>query len=92
MLGWSSLRALFPDGICAEFARPCSECVRAGDPVMMTMLRRLAPPSNLLFGADYSCFDVARLLGLFRRLDLPEATRRMIKRGDGAAPPPRWNI
>ena len=85
------MRALCPDGVYAEFARPYFECARVDAPEAMTMLRSLLPPAHLPFGSDYSYLHFAHPVGLFGRLELPEATRQMIERGNAAALLPRWN-
>lgn len=89
-VGPDKLKAMFPDGVRAEFSRLHFECAQACSPTNMAALRSLVPDTNILFGSDYPIFPLAYGSGQFAKLRLAPATRRMIARGNAQALLPRW--
>jgi 6-methylsalicylate decarboxylase len=92
--GWKSvgperLKTLFPDGVYAEFAKFYYECAQAYAPETFAMLRTLLPASHLLYGSDFSYFDIGYSIGQFAALTLPDDERRMIAGGNAATLLPR---
>ena len=89
-VGPEKLKAMFPDGVRAEFGRLHFECAQACSLTNMAALRSLVPDTNILFGSDYPIFPLAYGSGQFAKLDLPPTTRRMIGRTNAEALLPRW--
>jgi predicted TIM-barrel fold metal-dependent hydrolase len=92
--GWETvgperLKALFPQGVYAEFGKLYFECAQAYAPETMAMLRSIVPASHLLFGSDYSYFHVAHSVQRFNALALPADVQQQIKNGNAAALLPR---
>jgi predicted TIM-barrel fold metal-dependent hydrolase len=79
-VGPERLRALFPDGIEAEFRKLYFEGAQAYSPVNMDALMKLVPASHILFGTDYDRFPIAHSIKLFAALKLPANIRRGIER------------
>lgn len=78
-VGPERLKALFSAGIYAEFAKLYFECAQAYAPENFEMLLKVAPPSHLLFGTDYSYFPIAHSVECFGKLRLPDDVRRLIQ-------------
>lgn len=89
-VGAERLKAMFPQGVHAEFAKLYFECAQAYAPEAMALLRSVVPESHLLFGSDYSYFHVSHAVGLLDALKIPEALKTRIRRGNAAALLPRW--
>ena len=89
-VGPERLAQLFPDGVYAEFARLHFECAQAFAPETFAMLQKLVPPTNLLFGSDFSYFPVAHSVELFARLSMPDDLRHKIASQNAASLLPRW--
>ena len=94
--GWQSvgperLKALFPDGVYAEFGKLYFECAQAYAPETIEMLLKIVPPSHLLYGSDFSYFPISHSVDLFRSLSLPDELRTMIAGANAAAILPRWS-
>jgi 6-methylsalicylate decarboxylase len=68
-VGPERLRAMFPDGIEAEFRKLYFEGAQAYDPVNFGALRKLAPTSHI-FGTDYNRFPISHSVALFEKLKL----------------------
>ena len=93
--GWRSvgpqtLAEIAPDGVYAEFAKLYFECAQAYAPETIDLLRKLVPPSHLLFGTDYSYFPVAHAVEQFGKLDLPDDVRALMRGANAATLLPRW--
>lgn len=89
-IGPEKLRQLFPGGIEAEFRKLYFEGAQAYDPVNFGALRKLVPPSHILFGTDYNRFPIVHSVALLEKLKLSAADRRAIERDNAAALLPRW--
>ena len=89
-VGPEKLKAMFPDGVYAEFARLHFECAQAFAPETFAMLQKMVPPTNLLFGTDFSYFPVAHSVKLFHDLSMPTALRHGIASANAGALLPRW--
>ena len=94
--GWQSvgperLKALFPDGVYAEFGKLYFECAQAYAPETIEMLLKIVPPSHLLYGSDFSYFPISHSVELFRSLTLPDELRTMIAAANAKAILPRWS-
>ena len=89
-VGPEKLKALFPDGVYAEFGKFYFDCAQAFAPESFALLRKVIPPTHLLFGTDFSYFPVAHSVGLFAKLDMPAELRRQIAGANAAALLPRW--
>jgi predicted TIM-barrel fold metal-dependent hydrolase len=83
------LRAMFPDGIEAEFRTFYFECAQAFDAPNFGAIRRLVSDTHLLFGTDYSIFPIAHTVKIFESLKLPAASKHAIERGNAEALFPR---
>lgn len=88
-IGEAKLRALFPDGVNAAFAKLFFEGAQALSAPNLSALRALVPDSQILFGSDYPYFSLDyaadRLAGLKLRRSLREAishdnARRLLTR------------
>jgi predicted TIM-barrel fold metal-dependent hydrolase len=90
-VGPEKLRALFPEGIEAEFRRLYFEGAQGYAPENMGALMKLVPLSHILFGTDYNRFPISHSVRLFESLKLAPAARRAIERDNAAALLPRWN-
>lgn len=89
-VGEAKLKAVFPDGVHAEFSKLYFDCAQAYAPEAFDLLRKVAPATHLLFGSDYSYFPVSHAMGQFRALKLPRALERQVQGGNAAALFPRW--
>lgn len=89
-VGPDRLAELFPQGIYAEFAKLYFECAQAYAPETFDLVRKVVPPTHLLFGTDYSYFPVAHAVGQFNALQMPDDLRRRIRGANAAALLPRW--
>jgi predicted TIM-barrel fold metal-dependent hydrolase len=84
-LGPEKLRALFPDGIHAEFGKLFFECAQAYDQRTVDYLAGVAPVSHILFGSDFSYFPIAHGVEQFSSLHLDDVARQAIAGGNAAA-------
>jgi 6-methylsalicylate decarboxylase len=91
-VGPERLKALFPNGIEAEFRKLYFEGAQAYSPVNMEALMKLVPASHILFGTDYDRFPIAHSIRLFNSLKLSEPVRRQIERGNAETLLPRWKV
>src|SRR6266850_612017 len=89
-VGPERLRALFPNGIEAEFRKLYFEGAQAYSPVNMDALMKLVPASHILFGTDYDRFPIAHSVKLFAALRLSSNVRRAIERDNAVTLLPRW--
>ncbi len=89
-VGPERLNHMFPDGVYAEFAKFYFDCAQAFAPEEFDLLRKIIPPSHLLFGSDFSYFPVAHSVELFARLALPQDLRDQIASVNAASLLPRW--
>lgn len=84
------LKAMFPDGVYAEFAKFYFDCAQAFAPESFELLRKVIPASHLLFGSDFSYFPVEHSARLFSRLPMSAELRRQIASANAASLLPRW--
>ena len=89
-VGPERLKVMFPDGIYAEFAKLYLDCAQAFAPETFDLLRKVVPPTHLLFGSDYSYFPVAHSVELFAKLQMPLDVREKISSANAASLLPRW--
>ncbi len=89
-VGRERLDAAFPDGIYAEFARLHFDCAQAYAPETMATLLRLAGPSQLLFGSDYSYFPVSHSVAQLAALALDDGVIQAVGGGNAARLFPRF--
>lgn len=86
----------FPDGIEPEFAKFYFELAQAYSPEYLAGLKRMVPPSHLLFGTDYPLFPMQHAAGLFAAADIPAQMRREISHENALALFPRvkanWRV
>jgi predicted TIM-barrel fold metal-dependent hydrolase len=78
-VGPDRLKKMFPDGVYAEFA-----------PESFDLLRKVVPPTHLLFGSDFSYFPIAHSASLFAKLQMPLDLRKQISSTNAATLLPRW--
>jgi predicted TIM-barrel fold metal-dependent hydrolase len=83
-VGPEKLKALFPDGIYAEFGKLYFDLAQALAPEVLQFLRQVVPESHLLFGSDFSYFAIASSVEQFSGLNLNEDVRRAVG-GENAA-------
>ena len=88
-VGSERLKFLFPDGVYAEFGKLYFECAQAYASETMDLLRRVVPPSHLLFGSDFSYFPIAHSSEVFSALALEADAEKAIGGGNAAALFPR---
>ncbi len=91
-VGPQKLKEMFPDGVYAEFAKFYFDCAQAFAPESFELLRKVVPPTHLLFGTDFSYFPVAHSVDLFAKLQMPAGLRQQISSGNAAALLPRWKV
>lgn len=89
-VGPDRLKAMFPEGIHAEFSKLYFECAQAYAPEAFDLVRKVAAPTHLLFGSDFSYFPISHAMELVKELRLPEGFRRQLMGGNAAAILPRW--
>ena len=89
-VGAQKMKALFPDGVYAEFAKLHFDCAQAYAPEEFELLRKVVPTSNLLFGSDFSYFEIDHAVRQFAALEMSPDVRRAIRGGNAAALLPRW--
>ena len=89
-VGPDAMKDFFPDGVYAEYSKLYFECAQAYSPEAFELLRRVVPPSHLLFGSDYSYFYLSHAVKQFAALEMPQAVREGIRGGNAAALFPRW--
>lgn len=89
-VGADAMKEFFPDGVYAEYSKLYFECAQAYSPEAFELLRKVAPPSHLLFGSDYSYFYMSHAVRQFAALDMPQSLRQGIRGGNAAALFPRW--
>ena len=89
-VGPDKLKQMFPEGVYAEFAKFYFDCAQAFAPEAFELLRKVVPPTHLLFGSDFSYFPVAHSCELFARLQMPPQLRQQISCSNAAALLPRW--
>lgn len=89
-VGPDRLRAMFPDGIEAEFRKFYFEGAQGFDQPNFDAIRKLVPVSHLLFGTDYNRFPIAHTIKIFDSLKLPSAEKHAIERGNAEMLFPRW--
>lgn len=90
--GAEKMKAVFPEGIYAEYRKFYFECAQAYAPETITMVRSLVPSEHILFGTDYSYFPVSHSIKGFAALDLPSGLRQAIASGNAEALLPRWKV
>jgi predicted TIM-barrel fold metal-dependent hydrolase len=93
--GWSAvgpekLKAMFPNGLQAEFQKLYFEGAQGFDRPNFDAISQLVPTSHILFGTDYNRFPIAHTVRIFERLKLAPAVRRAIEYENAAALLPRW--
>ena len=89
-VGPERLKQMFPDGVYAEFAKFYFDCAQALAPESFELLRKVVPPTHLLFGSDFSYFPVAHSVELLGKLQMPADLRKQISFGNAASLLPRW--
>ncbi len=89
-VGTDRLRTLFPDGPHAEFGKFYFDCAQAYAPEAFAMMRRIVPDSHLLFGSDFSYFDIAHSVDQLHGLGLDDGTLRAVGSSNAAALFPRF--
>ena len=89
-VGPEKLKALFPDGVYAEFAKFYFDCAQAFAPESFELLRKVVPPTHLLFGSDFSYFPIAHSGELFAKLSMPSELRQQIGSTNARSLLPRW--
>ena len=89
-VGPDRLKAIFPDGVYAEFGKLYFECAQAYAPETVTMLRSLVPASHILFGTDFSYFPIAHSVDALNALALPLEVYNAFARDNAATLLPRW--
>jgi predicted TIM-barrel fold metal-dependent hydrolase len=89
-VGPETLRRLFPDGLQNEFGKLYFEVAQSFSQLNMDALRKLAPPSHILYGSDYPVFPLDHTEIGLQKLTLPATLRRGIERDNALALLPRW--
>ena len=89
-VGPEKLKALFPNGIYAEYAKFYVEFAQAYAPESFELIRKITPSTHLLFGTDYSYFPISHSIRQFGALKMQDDLRNKIKGGNAAALFPRW--
>jgi 6-methylsalicylate decarboxylase len=83
-------RAIFPNGVEAQYRKLYFDIAQGTYPVNMAAMRSLVPDEHILFGSDYPYFSIATAAEGLARLGLPEALTRAIARENAQALFPRW--
>ena len=91
-VGPEKMKALFPNGIYAEFSKLYFECAQAYAPEAFELVRKVVPPSHLLFGTDFSYFPISHAVEQFKALKIPNDLRKKIQGGNAAAILPHWQV
>ena len=89
-VGPDRMKKMFPDGVYAEFAKFYFDCAQTFAPESFELLRKVVPPTHLLFGSDFSYFPVAHSASLFAKLQIPLDLRKQISSTNAATLLPRW--
>ena len=89
-VGPDKLKQMFPEGVYAEFAKFYFDCAQAFAPEAFELLRKVVPPTHLLFGSDFSYFPVSHSAELFAKLQMPQELRQQISSSNAAALLPQW--
>lgn len=89
-VGPDRLKEIFPNGVYAEFAKFYFDCAQAFAPEAFELLRKVIPPTHLLFGSDFSYFPVTHSVELFAKLQMPLELRNQIASRNAASLLPRW--
>lgn len=89
-VGPERLKELFPDGVHVEFSKLYFECAQAYAPEAFDLVRKVALPTHLLFGSDFSYFPISHAMEQVKALALPEDFHRKLMGGNASAILPRW--
>ena len=89
-VGPDRLASMVPDGVYGAFSKLYFDCAQAYAPELMTLLGTVVPPTNLLFGTDFSYFPIHHSVRDFRTLRLDTATERAVGGGNARALFPRF--
>ena len=89
-VGPEKMKEIFPDGVYAEYSKLYFECAQAYAPEAFDLLRKVIPPSHMLFGSDFSYFHMSHSVKQFAALKMPGTLRNRVKGGNAAALLPRW--
>ena len=89
-VGPDGLASMVPDGIYGAFSKLYFDCAQAYAPELMTLLGAVVPPTNLLFGTDFSYFPIHHSVRDFGSLRLDPAAARAIGGGNARALFPRF--
>lgn len=73
------VRAVFPDGVAAEYRKFYFDTAQGYAPVNFAAMRQLVPDSHILFGSDYPFFPVRAAVDGLARLGLDARLERMIE-------------
>lgn len=77
-VGPERMKAMFPNGVYSEFSKLYFECAQAYAPEAFSLVRKVVKPDHILFGTDYSYFNVSHAVGQFKALDIPDDLRTKI--------------
>ena len=78
----AKVRATFPDGVAAEYAKFYFDTAQGFAKVNFDAMRALVPDSHILFGSDYPFFPISAAVDGLSKLDLPADLLRAIERGN----------
>jgi len=78
----AKVRATFPDGVAAEYAKFYFDTAQGFAKVNFDAMRALVPDTHILFGSDYPFFPISAAVDGLSKLDLPADLLRAIERGN----------
>lgn len=89
-VGAARMKALFPDGVGAEFRRLHFEGAQAWGAPNLGALRALIPDSQILFGSDFPFFSLDYAADAFRAAGLAPKAAQAIGSDNARRLLPRW--
>jgi 6-methylsalicylate decarboxylase len=81
----AKVRAVFPDGVAAEYRKFYFDTAQGFARVNFDAMRALVPDTHILFGSDYPFFPVGAAVDGLLKLNLPPDLLRAIERGNAEA-------
>ncbi len=81
----AKVRAVFPDGVAAEYRKFYFDTAQGYAPVNFAAMRQLVPDLHILFGSDYPFFPIGVAVSGLARLELDAGLQRMIEHDNAAA-------
>ena len=80
----AKVRAVFPDGVAAEYRKFYFDTAQGYAPVNFAAMRQLVPDSHILFGSDYPFFPIGAAVNGLAKLGLDAQLQRLIEHDNAA--------